>query len=219
MTLFIVYFALMSNKFNLTGFQLNSKRGIKIFLFPKKAYICVPFYGQMGHKQFNIQFGKLGAGSHRYEFEVENSFFEHFEHSELNRADIKVTLDLLKQNGILKLQFHIKGTVGVECDRCLGEYDIPLEVKETLIVKNGNPEESSDEMLVLSVGETELNIAQTLYEYIILALPGRKVPCEINESYICDAETLAKLKSISKIEKIKEKNSQWEKLNKIKFNN
>jgi uncharacterized protein len=173
----------------------------------------------MGKKQFVIQFGGLSVGSHEYEFEVNEKFFERFELSEISRANIKVKVELLKQNSIMTLNFDIAGTFGIVCDRCAGDYDIPLATTGSLVVKHGDREETNDEILVLSHGETEIDLSHPLYEFITLAIPGKKVACEISAEYECDYETLKKLGSISIDEPEQHKNPMWDKLKNINFNN
>lgn len=174
----------------------------------------------MGKSQFIIQFAGLPIGVHEYEFDVTGKFFKNIENSEIEGANLKVKAILTKQNNLLQMNFEINGTVAIECDRCLKGFDFPLQANESLVIKHGNPEESTDEILVIPVGEDEFDIAHYIYEYIVLAMPVRKVPCEIDEEqFECDYETLDKLESISSESKEEEPiNPLWEQLNKLKKN-
>jgi uncharacterized metal-binding protein YceD (DUF177 family) len=121
----------------------------------------------------------------------------------------------------MHILFSFEGTVKLSCDRCLVDYNCPISGEEKLVIKHGNPEESNDEILVLKEGMEEANFAQYLYEYIELAIPSRKVPCEDEELDIdveCDEETLAKYNEL-KIEEEPSDNPEWDKLKNIKFNN
>ncbi len=175
----------------------------------------------MASRQFVIQFGGLSVGTHEYEFEINDQFFEDFESTEVEHVKAKVNLSLVKQNSLLTLNFNIKGTFGVACDRCLANFDIPFETRQALVVKNGNVEESNDEILVLPHGAAEVNLAQPLYEFISLAIPPRKVPCELDsKKYVCDVETLNRLNNIA-VEQDPEEpvNPIWDKLKNVNFNN
>ena len=44
------------------------------------------------------------------------------------------------------MQFNFFGTLKLDCDRCLKEFDFPVEGEESLVIKYGNPEESNDEI-------------------------------------------------------------------------
>lgn len=176
----------------------------------------------MGKSQYNIQFGGLSIGEHEFEFDVTEKFFEQYHDSEITRATIHVDATLVKQNSLMHILFDFEGTVGLSCDRCLIDYDCPVSGHEKLVIKHGDPAESNDEMLVLREGLDEADISQYLYEYIELAIPYRKVPCEDEnleyDELPCDEETLAKFEE-HKIEEEPTANPEWEKLKNIKFNN
>lgn len=175
----------------------------------------------MGKSQYKIQFGGLSLGEHQFEFEVTQKFFEQFKDSEITKANVQVKANLIKQNSLMHILFSFEGTVNLNCDRCLINYDCPISGQEKLVIKYGNPEESNDEILVLKEGVEEADFTQYLYEYIELAIPSRKVPCEDEELDIdveCDEETLAKFNEL-KTEEEPSENPEWDKLKNIKFNN
>lgn len=177
----------------------------------------------MGKSPYKIQFGGLPIGIHEYEFEIKDTFFKEIETSEISKANIIVNAKLTKQNNLLTLNFNLTGTVGIACDRCLKDFDLEIESNENLVVKHGNPNESTDDILVIPEGIDEFELKQYLYEYITLAVPIRKVPCEIDsELYKCDAKTLKSLNAIStsveKKEDVEMNNPMWEQLSKIKYN-
>jgi uncharacterized protein len=176
----------------------------------------------MGKSQYIIQFGGLPVGLHDFEFDVNDSFFNKIENSEIQKADIQVDATLTRQNHLLQMHFNIYGTVGIDCDRCLKYFDYPIDAEGDLVIKHGSPEESTDEILVIPEGQEEFDVSHYLYEYIVLAIPARRVPCELDEkSFICDYEMLDKLNKLAQEPGKKEEesiNPIWEKLNKIKFN-
>jgi uncharacterized metal-binding protein YceD (DUF177 family) len=177
----------------------------------------------MGKSQYIIQFGGLPVGVHDFEFEVGDKFFNKIENSEVEKADIRVKAKLTKQNNVLQMHFSIGGTVGVECDRCLKYFNYPIEAEENLVIKHGNPAESTDEILVIPEGQEVFDVAHYLYEYLVLAVPARRVSCELDEtSFKCDYEMLNKLDALASEpdENTGDEagNPIWEQLNKIKFN-
>lgn len=175
----------------------------------------------MGKSQYIIQFGGLPVGLHDFTFEVNDAFFKTIENSEINTASVQVEARLTKQNNLLQVHFEIYGTVGMDCDRCLKNFGFPIDAEENLVIKHGNPDESTDEILVIPEGQEEFDVSQYLYEYIVLALPARRVPCEIDpEEFVCDQETLNKLNDLltGPPKEEEQNNPMWEQLNKIKFN-
>jgi len=197
----------------LINFCRSNKKLIFAVLFKKR---------EMGKSQYIIQFGGLPVGLHDFEFDVTDAFFKSIENSEIEKADIQVAATLTKQNNLLQMHLSISGTIGVECDRCLKYFDFPIDAEGDLVIKHGKPEESTDEILVIPEGHEEFDVSHYLYEYIILAIPARRVPCELDEtSFKCDYETLDKLNNLvtdSDEESSSPENPMWEKLNKIKFN-
>lgn len=120
-------------------------------------------------KEYLIQFVGLKLGKHQFDYQLDNSFFEHFEFDDFNNASIKVKVVLEKKNTMLELVIKHKGTVNVPCDLTSEDFDLPIKGKINLIVKFGDSfNDENEELLILPHGEFEFNIAQYMYESIIL---------------------------------------------------
>jgi uncharacterized protein len=133
----------------------------------------------------------LKLGEHQYEFLIDDKFFSEIEYSLIDQADIKVDLVLLKQDSMMILNFDIVGTIRVTCDRCLEEFDLPVEGSNRLIIKLGDvPYEESEDVLVISKDDYELDVAQYIYEFISLLKPIQVI--HPNDS--CDKAVLDLLK-------------------------
>jgi len=89
----------------------------------------------MGKSQYIIEFVGLSVGVHEFEFEVTDKFFKNIENSEITRACVKVNAALTKQNNLLNMHFEIDGTVGIECDRCVKNFDLPIVSEEERVIK------------------------------------------------------------------------------------
>jgi len=174
----------------------------------------------MGKSQYIVEFGGLSVGVYDFEFEVTDKFFKNIENTEIERASVKIDATLTKQNNLLNMHFKVFGTVGIVCDRCVKNFDLPIKTEEDLVIKYGDPAASNDEILIIHEGETQFEISQYLYEYIALAIPARRVPCELDKTkFECDQEMLDKLNELNAAAagEIKEENNPlWEQLNKIK---
>ncbi|HTA63630.1 MAG TPA: DUF177 domain-containing protein [Bacteroidia bacterium] len=175
----------------------------------------------MADKQFIIRLNGLEVGNHLYEFKVTDSFFETRDYSDIQGANVKVSVELLKQNSVINLTFTISGTLHVLCDRCVKPYDVEIDSVEKMHLRFGDPDEAhAEDVFVLPHGENELDISSPLFEFITLALPARLVPCEEDKNFKCDFETLNKLNDISVDEpEQKPENTTWDKLKNINFNN
>ncbi len=173
-------------------------------------------------KQYIIQFVALALGEHKYEFKVNDAFFEHLDYSEIKQADITVNLNLLRQSQMMILQFEISGTVKVICDLCATEFDLPISGTYKLIVKFGGTEEESedDDIISVSSNEHQLDLSQYIYEYITLSLPiKREHPLDSKGKSTCNKEVLKKLKKfLTKEEKKDKTDPRWDGLKNIKLN-
>jgi uncharacterized protein len=165
---------------------------------------------------FIIPFSGLKVGNHTFNFEIEDKFFEHFEYSEIKKGRLHVDCLLDKQVRMMILYFDITGTVRIPCDRCAEEFDQPIDGKQKLIVKFGaDRKEESEDILVITEMEHELDISQFLYEYIHLMLPFKKVHgTDENGVSLCNPEVLRYI-----IEKEEPPiDPRWEALQKLKDN-
>ena len=70
-----------------------------------------------------IPFKGLIAGNHRFEFKVDNAFFESYTFFETEKGKLDVMLNLEKEAALMVFHFSIKGVISLACDRCLAEFD------------------------------------------------------------------------------------------------
>ncbi len=171
--------------------------------------------------EFTIPFKGLSFGVHTYDFTVDKKFFEFFEYSEISSADLKVKLKLERQSSHMVLDFKIKGEIKTSCDRCLEDLMLPLKIKDTLIIKIG--EEIPDTVYVgeevpfISHHDTEINIAQFVYEFIVINLPPRKIHREDKDGNSgCNKDMLERLNEYLAPEPSEsDYDPRWEALKKI----
>ena len=173
-------------------------------------------------KQFSIPFTGLKIGKHQFDFEVDNSFFDAFEYSLVKKGNLKVEVELDKQETMLILQFHIAGTILLDCDKCLADFSYPVDIRERQIVKFAEDELESDdlEIIVLSRKESTIDVAELIYEFITVSVPYIKTCDEGVEGSQCDPEMIERLESLSSgaPEQEEDNNSdpRWEALKKLK---
>ncbi|MCB0401331.1 MAG: DUF177 domain-containing protein [Flavobacteriales bacterium] len=126
--------------------------------------------------EYIIAFEGLKQGTHHFEFEVDNKFFETFDCFEFNSSAFKVDLELEKRSTMLLLEFSFTGSFTVPCDRCLDDVEMPLSGAEKLIVKFGSDNYTdTDDILILPDSEHEINVAANIYEFIMLHVPQKRV--------------------------------------------
>ncbi len=171
-------------------------------------------------KQYTIPFVGLKLGMHRFDFAIDNQFFEHFEYDEFNNTKIALKLSLEKQSTLLNLDFEFDGTVNLPCDVTNEPYDQPVAGNFELVVKFG-PEfnNEQEELLILPHGFYEVSIEQYVYESIVLSLPSKRIHPDVLDGTM-ESEVLKRLEALSlKGEDLKEENSQidprWDELKKL----
>jgi uncharacterized metal-binding protein YceD (DUF177 family) len=169
-------------------------------------------------KEFTIQFVGLEPGNHKFEFEVNDTFFEHFEYSLIQHGKIQVTIDLEKTERMMIFTISLTGVVRVTCDRCTNEFDLPLSDNQRLIVKLGAEYlEESEDVVVIPETDYQIQLAPYIYEYIHLALPARLLhPDDENGNSTCDPDMLRRIGNFTSNEAI---DPRWEKLKKLNSDN
>lgn len=174
-------------------------------------------------KQLNeylIPFIGLKLGKHQFEYQMNNTFFERFEYDEFENSAIKVNIVLEKKSTLMELAFKHKGTIHVSCDLTNEMFDLPIKGKIKLIVNFGEEfNDDNEELLILPHGEHQIDIAQYIYEMIVLSVPLKRVHPGIKDGSL-KTPVLDKLNELSikeKKEVIQEENTdpRWDKLKKL----
>lgn len=128
------------------------------------------------NKEFLIPFVGLKQGKHQFEFDIDKAFFDAFDFDEYNAVNVKVDMILEKQSTMLELHFKHKGTVNVPCDLSNEDFDLPIKGELNIVVKFGDEyNDENDEILVLPHGEYQVDVAQYIYEMIVLSVPSKRV--------------------------------------------
>lgn len=147
-------------------------------------------------REFEIAFVGLKTGVHEFNYEIEDSFFEDFGEQDFWNCQANVKLLLEKTTNFMMLRFQVGGSVKVVCDRCSS--DLPMNLFEDFVVTVKaveNPVEMNDseedpDVFYISRGESHLNVAPMIYEFINLSIPSQK-ECEFEnmDGPYCSQET------------------------------
>lgn len=149
-------------------------------------------------KAFDIEFVKLGQGEHWFDFDINNDFFEAFE-SSLTAEDLKLRLSFTKGSNTFTLLFMLEGKVNVDCDRCLTPVSLPIKSTNMLMVKiTENLLEDQDDIIYMLPSEYKMNIAQPLYDFILLSLPIKKTCDMVGRA--CDTAITGKITQVIDVE-------------------
>jgi uncharacterized protein len=170
--------------------------------------------------KYSIPFAGLAKGDHQFEFEIDDKFFESFENSVIQKARVHVDLDLNKAETVLTLIFRMAGSITQTCDRCLEEFEIPINFTQILLVRFGIPGVGeTDDIIVISHSDHQLNVAQHIYDYLSLQIPMRVVhPDDENGNPGCNPEFLDRLKTETDENENQPGDPRWEILKNLGLN-
>jgi uncharacterized metal-binding protein YceD (DUF177 family) len=178
----------------------------------------------MGHRSdFEIAFVGLKPGVHEYNFEITDKFFTAFQQQDFKncRANVKMLLD--KKNGFMLIKFEVGGSLETTCDRCNNELPFELWDEFNITVKMVedpeamNDREDDPDVYYISRGESHIDVADWIYEFINLSIPMQKV-CgyEKADGPHCNPAALDMLKKLEVKETEKKENPIWKGLEKFK---
>jgi uncharacterized metal-binding protein YceD (DUF177 family) len=168
-------------------------------------------------KDYDVSFIGLKDGTHYFEYKIEKSFFEAFDFDEFLDTNLLVELNLIKKNTMLELKFSTNGTIQVSCDITNEPYDETLVGELNIVVKFGEEyNDDNDEILIIPHGQHQVNIAQFIYEMIVLSVPKKKIHPGIIDGTL-KSDILEKLEELKPKEKknLNKIDPRWDDLKKL----
>jgi uncharacterized metal-binding protein YceD (DUF177 family) len=172
-------------------------------------------------KDYTIPYVGLKLGKHHFDYQIDKKFFEHFEYDDFNDVDVKTELVFEKKTTLLELHFQVSGHVNVNCDITNEPYNQDINGEFDLVVKFGDDyNDDFEDIVILPHGEYEINVAQYIYELIILSMPAKRIHPGVEDGTL-DSDILKKLEELSpKSLKDKEETSEeidprWNTLKKL----
>lgn len=169
-----------------------------------------------GSSAYTVQFVGLSNGTHYFNFDADQKFFDLIQSELIQNGDVAVNLELEKNNHTLTLQFEFEGKVATSCDRCMIDFAYPLHGNARLIVKtSGEKFDEQDDIITLPFGSFEIDLSQFIFDSIALTLPLKIVPCEIiKDDTMCDHEIINRINNKSAGDKPVD--PRWAALNKLR---
>jgi uncharacterized metal-binding protein YceD (DUF177 family) len=172
-------------------------------------------------KAYDIQFVGLKLGKHIYDYEINQTFFEYFEFDEFNTINVNLNIHLEKKTTLLELNFSGNGSVNINCDVSNEPYDQLINFNFNLVVKFGQEYNNENEsILIIPHGSYEINIAQYIYELIVLSIPQKRIHPGVEDGTL-NSEILRKLEDLSPNADLTSESSssdvdpRWNKLKKL----
>ena len=132
----------------------------------KSSTFAADFAPMSENKPYIIDLSRLPIGTHSFDIQLDNAFFESLEKSEILSGEVacKATLNLREEDYQLKISVH--GTVFVVCDRCLDP--MPLEIDDEQEIWS---EEEEDEIVNRQSSNRQLDLSWLAYEIVSINIP------------------------------------------------
>lgn len=171
----------------------------------------------------------LKLGLHIFSYQINGELLSLIEESPVKECDIAVQLEFTKRENVFELGFNLSGTVDVDCDRCNDLLKLPIEDRYKILVKfkalreSSQPDDDPD-IIFIDKNETHLNIAELIYEFLILSMPIYKVhPDDEDGNSTCNQAVMEWLEGDDSDEGFGEEDEddtfndpRWEALRKLK---
>ncbi len=181
----------------------------------------------MMKNDFKIRFTSLKDGIHSFTYKVGNEFFEQFEFTDVEGANVTVEVELEKQPTMMIAKFDLLGDVDLMCDRCTDMVSIPIESSDELIYKFTETEFDDEKVVSVYHNEIEIDLTQPIFEFISLAIPSKRLhkegECnqtmikEINNYLLVEEDEEEKSSETTNKTEENEIDPRWSALNKLKF--
>jgi uncharacterized metal-binding protein YceD (DUF177 family) len=125
---------------------------------------------------YNIVLKDLTSKTTVFDYELDNSFFEKIDDSEIRRGKVKASVTVTKIGEAFDLDFVLEGSVSISCNRCLDDMEQPIAYKSKLTVRFGQEfAEDKNNVVIVPATEGEINIAWFLFEFIALDIPIKHI--------------------------------------------
>lgn len=135
----------------------------------------------------------LPKGESAFSFAIGGEFFQKFGNTRIKDADCSVRATAVRTGTLVSVRCLVGGFVVVECDRCLEDLALKVDVERELTVGFGSVDiddaRDEEDVIVVSTSDSELSLDQFVYDYVCLSLPVVAVHPEGK----CNPEMLARI--------------------------
>lgn len=125
--------------------------------------------------EYIIGFSSLKDGRHDYHYKIDSTFFEQFEYTDIEGADLVLDVVLDKKPNMIILEFKVDGYLRVMCDRCTDSFNYPIKGEESVIYKFTDEDLDDEKIIAILPHEVEIDITIPVFEFTTLLLPQRRI--------------------------------------------
>jgi uncharacterized metal-binding protein YceD (DUF177 family) len=166
---------------------------------------------------YSVNIIGLSSKAHTFDFTIGDEFFRQYGTEILQGGDFEAKVVLDKHETFIDANFSIMGKARLVCDRCLEPFEEPVKVHRKVMFKYGEePSEISDEIVIITRDQAQLELGQFIYEFISLGIPMKKLHPKFRDNEEDDTEGKIVYKSESDDDNGTDIDPRWEKLKKLK---
>lgn len=118
-------------------------------------------------------------GVHRYEFQIDNNFFKEFNYDDYQDVSVKINLTKKNEHKKIELQLELEGWVEVNCDLSYDLFKLEIKNKAIYLVRFQETQEDHEDVISVLPDATFINIAQQIYELVVLSIPMKRIHPDI----------------------------------------
>ena len=169
-------------------------------------------------RNYDIVFSGQKNGKHEFQFEIDKAFFQLFD-TEQEFTEPKILADVLMDKHTTFLEINIKtsGMVNLICDITNENFNHPTENDLNVLVKFGAEyDDSEEDVITIPMTDHAFNVAQLIYEVVMLAIPMKKISPNVSDE---DLEILEKFSPKDEPAEEPKSDPRWEALKKLKDKN
>lgn len=171
-------------------------------------------------RNYDVSFSGLKNGKHQFRFEIDKAFFQLFDtEQEFSNPEISADVYLEKHSTFLEFRIETSGDVELVCDITNESFRHPIENEMKVLVKFGEAyDDSNEEVITIPMHDHSFNVAQLIYEEVMLAIPMKKISPKLSDE---DLNILEKFspKVVEENEEEHEGDPRWDALRKLKDKN
>lgn len=171
-------------------------------------------------RNYDISFSGLKAGKHEFRLEIDKEFFQLFD-TEQEFTNPRITADVLldKHSTFLEFDIKVNGTVELVCDITTENFDHPVENDIRVLVKFGEEyDDSEEDVITIPANDHAFNIAQLVYESVVLSIPMKKVSPEVSDEDLAILDKFSP-KETEEEEEEHKSDPRWDALKNLKNKN
>lgn len=133
-------------------------------------------------RTYHIAIQALEEKRYTYDFSGDTQFFTSFEQDIIQKGTFDAHIILDKTATMIRVQFQIKGSIELICDRSLEPFTEEVYVEEPYVFKFGETADIiGDGIEIIPFGTPEINVAQHILDFLILSVPMKRIHPDLRE--------------------------------------